>query len=164
MGVVLEEEITPFLTGVNTDWELIQKAVVAKYGSLGEERFWGARMLDLFDKNDWESFGKYYKLYYDRAIPYQRSFAHINNMSWQIAKNVTNREVLKTAVKTMLYDIKKFDASDPNAIDTYAHLLYKIGKKHQAIVWQERAVKLSNNKPSIVATFAKMNRGEVIFP
>ncbi len=44
-------------------------------------------------------------------------------------------------------------------IDTYASLLYKIGKTTNAINWEEKASKLSPNKDYVIA-LEQMKKGE----
>jgi hypothetical protein len=47
-------------------------------------------------------------------------------------------------------------------IDTYANILYKLGKKEEAISWEEKAVTLVGeaDKKSYQETLDKMKRGE----
>ena len=45
-------------------------------------------------------------------------------------------------------------------MDTYANILYKMGKKKEAIKMQEEALLVSNNDPNIKATLDKMKAGE----
>ena len=160
MGIISREEIDPYFDDVDINWNAIEKSAKTKYGALGEERVWGMRMLFENKKCDWKKFGKYYKLYYDRVTPLKRSFVHINNISWQILEHVDDPRVLETAVKTMQYDIEVFDDNDPNAIDTYANLLYKVGRKDESIEWEEKAVKLSKGNKELIENLEKMKRGE----
>lgn len=159
MGIIAKEEIAPYEQQKNPDWDMIEKTVIKKYGPLGAERVAGHRMLYYLNLKDWDNFGKYYKKYFDLAVPHERSFLHINNMSWPVFEHVTDKEVLATAVKTMKYDIEKFDGNDPAAIDTYANLLYKTGNKEEAIKWEEKALQLSNKK-EFVDVLQKMKAGE----
>jgi hypothetical protein len=123
MRVIYEEEIRPYDKAEKPDWDAIEKKVVAKYGSLGEERVWGNRMAYNNSVKDWKDFAKYYKLYFDRAIPHERSFIHINNLSWPVFEHVMDSAVLKTAIKTMEYDLDKFQRYDEtNAVAVFRRL------------------------------------------
>jgi hypothetical protein len=85
-------------------------------------------------------------------------------MSWSIFQNVSDPEVLRTAIKTMKFNNETFDINNPGAIDTYANLLYKAGKRDQAIKWEKKAVKMSNEDKEFVNTLRKMERGEKTWP
>ncbi len=164
MSVIYSEEIEPFDKAEKPDWEGIEKKVVAKYGKLGEERVWGNRMAYYCGVKDWVNYGKYYKKYFDRAIPNERSFIHINNMSWQVFKYVTDTAVLNTAIKAMDFNLDKYERYHAGSIDTYANLLYKAGRKDDAIWWAELARKLSDNNKDFVETLAKMKAGTPTWP
>jgi len=159
MDVIYREEIEPFDKVEKPDWEGIEKKVVSKYGRLGEERVWGNRMVYYSGVKDWVNYGKYYKKYFEQAIPYERSFIHINNMSWVLFDYVTDTAVLNVAVKAMHYDVNKNMRYDVAAIDTYANLLYKVGRKNDAIWWEDLARKLSDNGKEFVETLEKMKAG-----
>jgi tetratricopeptide (TPR) repeat protein len=49
---------------------------------------------------------------------------------------------------------------DPNFMDTYANLLYKLGRKDEAIAVQEKAVSLAKDKKPLEETLNKMKKGE----
>jgi hypothetical protein len=140
------------------DWKAIEKNVQAKYGIIGMEKVYGSQMVYYLDKGDWTNFGKYYNLYYKTA--YSRSEYHINNMSWPVFLHITDAKILTTAVNTMKYSVEHFDRTNYQAYDTYANLLYKIGKKEEAILWEEKAVKALPDDKSLAETLDKMKKGE----
>jgi hypothetical protein len=158
-SVIGKEEIEPYLADKNVapDWAKINATVKAKYGAIGEEKAHGAQMAYYADKQDWVNFGKYYALYYQTATT--RSEYHINNISWSVFEHVTDPEVLAVAVKAAQYSMETFAKNDPNDIDTYANLLYKVGRKQEAIEAEQRAVHLSNNEKTFVETLDKMQKG-----
>ena len=45
-------------------------------------------------------------------------------------------------------------------IDTYANLLYKTGKRKEAMLWEQKALLLSPGAGDILANYAKMKKGE----
>ncbi|ATP56261.1 glycoside hydrolase family 2 [Pedobacter ginsengisoli] len=155
-GIIGQEEVKPYMEGTNAnpDWDEITKKVEAKYGDLGLEKVYGAQMVWYLDKKDWVNFGKYYALYYQTAIA--RSEYHINNISWHVFLYITDPKVLDIAVKTTQYNVETFAKNDPNGIDTYANLLYKAGRKEEAIEWEEKAVKLSKDEKVFVEILEKM--------
>jgi len=166
--IVINEEIAPFVNNKAhvPDWIAIEDKVNTKYGSLGLEAYYGERMAYAANIKDWLISGKYYALYYTTA--YSRSKFHINNISWAIFEEINDPKVLDVAAKTMKYDIEHFDQNDAGSYDTYANLLYKIGKKDEAILWESKAVQLEeenatkgNRKPNSVfaETLEKMKKG-----
>jgi len=159
MGVIYREEIGPYDKMERPDWKSIEKKVVSKYGKLGEERVWGNMLVYYSSKSDWPNFAKYYKLYFDRAIPNERSFIHINNLSWPVFEHITDTSVLNAAIKAMHYDVDKNMRYDVAAIDTYANLLYKVGRKDDAVWWEDLARRLSDNEKVFVETLEKMKAG-----
>jgi hypothetical protein len=54
------------------------------------------------------------------------------------------------------------NSTEPAFLDTYANLLYKLGKKNEAIAWQQKAVDASseNERPGYQTTLDKMKKGE----
>ncbi|SDF00981.1 tetratricopeptide repeat protein [Chitinophaga filiformis] len=158
--VVTKELIAPALEDKNTtpDWNKIERNAKKKYGLIGEEKIYGARMIYHYEKKDWENFGKYYALYYKTA--YSRSEYHINNLSWPIFEHITDRSILNVAINTMKYSIEHFDQTNYQAYDTYANLLYKTGNKQKAIEWQEKAVKALPDHKEIANNLEKMKKNE----
>lgn len=63
----------------------------------------------------------------------------INKMAWQLYEISSDEEhlglALKLSKRTLAYNL-------PHFIDTYAHILYKLGGKKDAIEWQQKAVDL----------------------
>lgn len=143
------------------DWNALEKLVVEKFGALGKERVYGQRMLYHWVlKDDWQSFSKYYVLYFDQALDHSRY--NLNTMSWYVFEHVNDPKVLESAIKVMKYDLETYGKNDFQDYDTYANLLYKAGHKEQAIEWEEKAVKLSNQNKELVGTLEKMRRGKKI--
>jgi tetratricopeptide (TPR) repeat protein len=163
-SVISSEEIAPHTTDkkMEPDWDSIENRIARKYGELGKELAWGHAMVYYATKKDWQKFAKYYVLYYEKALTH--SDYHINNMSWYIFEHVDAPAILNFAVKVAKFNVETFDKNDPYAIDTYANLLYKTGNSQEAIEWQERAAKLSNNEETFTKTLEKMKKGEPTWP
>jgi thioredoxin-related protein len=170
--IIGKEEIESFKGSKSIpDWSAIENSVTNKYGAIGLESYYEGRMGSALEKKDWVNFGKYYALYY--ATAYSRSKFHINNISWTIFERISDPKVLDVAVKTMKYDLEHFDQNDAVSYDTYANLLYKAGKKQEAILWESKALRLeeentskNNGKPNPVfaETLEKMKAGVPTWP
>lgn len=165
-AIIYSEEISPFKND-NPDWESIQQKVVAKYGNIGEELVLGRRMayygFEATNK-DWENYGKYYVLYFKKAITHPEW--DINGVSWVLYLNVKDPKILEFAAGVMKYAIEKWDKS-PEAYDTYANLLHKINKTAEAIKWEEKAFQLKKGAPDekvYAETLQKMKAGLPTWP
>ena len=162
--VISIEEIQPNLKlkNVAPDWKNIEALIGRKYGEIGLEKVYGSQMVYYLDHNDWANFGKYYGLYFKTA--YSRSEYHINNMSWSVFEKISDKKILETAISAMKYSIEHFDQTNYQAFDTYANLLYKYGKKTEALEWEEKALKAQPNDREMQAALSKMKKGEQTWP
>lgn len=163
MDVISGEEISPYTKDKNAvvDWDAIEKKAVAKNEELGREVVYGYRMMYHLDRKELPEFTKYYQLYFSRAIG--RSIFHVNNVSWELFKKSDDTAALNLAVKAMKFDLENYTGHNPNMIDTYANLLYKTGKKDDAIYWQTQAISKSTikeQKERLMDVLEKMKKGE----
>lgn len=93
-----------------------------------------------------------------------------NENAWALFKLSDNREVLEIALKWSERSIEMVDKKPggnyPNYLDTYSSLLYKLGKKNEAILWQNKAIaeaEIKANEKLLAAlkkTLVKMENGE----
>lgn len=91
----------------------------------------------------------------------------LNNFAWEgIFLHSNNKKQLNTAIKWMEGVLRRHP-DDYGYMDTYANLLYKAGKKQQAIEWEEAALRtiIDNKLPAYVITEYKktidrMKKGE----
>jgi len=140
----------------NPHWDALMAKAQAAYGQLGKEAVSGSAMTYHLDRQDWKNFGKYYSIYYKTA--YKRSKYHINNVTWYIFERVTDPEILQVAINTMKYSLENYDKVNYQAYDTYANLLYKVGRKDEAIVWEEKAIRGLPNEKSLQETLEKIRK------
>lgn len=139
----------------NFDWTALQKTMKSKFGEIGLETLHGNQMMYYLEAKDWKNYGKYYMLYFERAL--KRPDYVINNITWPLFENVNDPNILKFACDVVMkYAMGEWYQTDFNAYDTYANLLYKIGRRDLAIEWEEKAVKLSSNDKTIVETLERM--------
>jgi len=137
------------------DWDKIEHTVTTKFGDLGLEMVYGKRMAYYMVNNDWNNFGKYYVLYFEKAL--KRPEYYINNISWAIFENINDPKVLKFACDVVMkYSMETWYQNEVEAYDTYANLLYKTGKKEQAIEWEEKAIKLAKGNEYLEKQFSEV--------
>ncbi|WPV67800.1 glycoside hydrolase family 2 protein [Chitinophaga sp. LS1] len=157
-GIIYIDEIKPQMDA-NTDWEKIEKTIVSKYGATGEEIVWKARTINYLDKKDYEKFA-------NSAIPYidkygdHVMFFELNNFAWEVFQHLEDTNALKAALSWSKRTLQEGEAI--TFMDTYANLLYKLGKKDEAISVEEKAVNMAakGDKPSFQANLDKMRKGE----
>lgn len=81
-----------------------------------------------------------------------------NSLAWNIFLNSTNKKELKVAARYAKYTVDC--APWPGNMDTYANLLYKLGKKEEAIAWEEKALANRKGDPGFTKTIDQMRKGE----
>lgn len=143
----------------NFDWTELKKIMKSKFGEIGLEALHSKQMMYYLDAKDWGNFGKYYMIYFEAAL--KRPEYEINNITWPLFENVSDPKVLKFACDVVMkYAMEEWYKNDPTSWDTYANLLYKIGKKEEAIAWEEKVVKHSNQDKVFVETLEKMKKNQ----
>jgi hypothetical protein len=142
------------------DIDSLETELVLKYGYLGKEKIWQTRLLQYLKDKDWANYGKFYKLYFDHVLPLGRNSLHINNMSWAVFENINDIDIITSAINAMKYNISHYDSLESESLDTYANLLYKSGKRAEAINWESKAWELSKGDKNIKATYEKMLKNE----
>lgn len=156
--IIYLEEIMPRLSS-NTDWDAIEKVVVSKYDTIGEEILLRAKTLDYFNKGEMKAFTA-------SAVPYINKYGQrvalfeINNYAWAVFQKVDDPEMLNNALAWSKRTLQEKETI--TFIDTYANLLYKLGRKDEAIAMEEKAVNLapSNEKVEFQSNLQKMMKGE----
>lgn len=94
----------------------------------------------------------------------------INNLCWDdIFLHCNNRRIMEGALKWMKYDLG-LAPNNPNMqddADTYANLLYKMGYRTEALLWEKRSIELAQMNKSyphdmdvLKSTLSKMEHGE----
>lgn len=143
----------------NVDWVALEKNLTAKYPSLGGE-------LASFGKVTYYKYKKDWKNFQAAIIPYMEKYSakasdnDLNEYAWAIFENCNDVACLQQALEWS----KKSFQKDNNAgfMDTYANLLYKMGKKDDAIAWETKAMNASpeGERKNYQETLEKMNKGE----
>jgi len=140
------------------NWNRIMNQMVDKFGDVGHEAVLGKQMMYFLDIQEWSKYAKFYTEYLKLA--FRHPFYEVNNMSWYIFENVDDQKILTFACDTVMkYAMEEWYPNDYAAYDTYANLLYKLGRKQEAIEWEEQAVKFSNSNKALVKTLVKMKKG-----
>jgi thiol-disulfide isomerase/thioredoxin len=162
-NIILREEVTPFMRAktATPDWAALETSLKSKYPKQANEVFLYTKVLYSQQKRDWKNFGgavsEYMKAYGSTATPEQ-----MNQFAWTVFENCDDMACVNNALEWS----KNSFAADNNHMfmDTYANLLYKAGKKKEAIEWETKAMTLAKEAKEDTgdyqATLDKMNKGE----
>ncbi len=158
MNLIYVDEIEPFVDGenANPDWNELKNKITA-YGPPGEEILLRAKTIYFLNHQDYIQFvqaGTEYITKYGQDIKPEE----LNDFAWAAFENVDAQDLLLKAVEWSTLSLKK--ETQPTYMDTEANLLYKAGRKEEAIALQEKAVQLSGNNSELEKTLRKMKRGE----
>lgn len=159
-GIISNEEIYPKIFKKDAgapDWNVLQSDLAAKYPALAEEMIAKSKVIYYSNIKDAEnsvnSIVAYMKKYSHKASPLD-----LNQFAWAIFENCKD---MKCVEEALAWSKRSFSENqDPNFMDTYANLLYKLGRKEEAISWQEKAVGLAKDKKQLQETLDKMKKGE----
>jgi thioredoxin-related protein len=163
-AIILQEEIYPKLLKKNSppaDWKALETTLTTKYPAQAKEILLYSKVLYAQQKRDWVSFGpavtNYMKAYGSKVSPEQ-----MNNFAWTVFENCSDAACVASAL-----DWSKQSFADNQShqyMDTYANLLYKAGKKQEAITWETKAMTLAKEAKEDTgdyqATLDKMKKGE----
>ncbi|WP_295122886.1 thioredoxin fold domain-containing protein [uncultured Chitinophaga sp.] len=139
------------------DWANAEHAMKTQFPDLADELLLSSRMYYYMQKKEWPAFReaatKYISTYRVAVNDMQ-----LNNFAWAIFEECDDAACLQQALAWSKESMKS--AKTAMFMDTYANLLYKTGKKKEAIKAQEEAVVLSKNDAGTIATLEKMKKGE----
>ncbi len=163
--IIRKEEILPKVTaaeqsGSDPDWEQISQTIQNKYGQ------------DYITYNMVSSKMKWYfkqKKYVEYAhnlaalmglsdIKISNDWYGLNQAAWDIFSYSQQKDELEQAI-TWIERALQIQPEDYRLIDTKANLLYKLGRKENAIILEQKAALLSSDK-QMQATLEKMQKGE----
>jgi hypothetical protein len=157
MNIVFKDEIESAVSGqnANPNWNALA-ASTKKYGPAGEEILLRAKTFHYMNRQDWNNFvvaGDEYITKYGSTI----GANDLNQWAWTAFEQVNEPSLLLKAAEWSKLSVK--DNEEPAFLDTQANLLYKAGKKAEAIKIQERAVSLSGDA-ELKANLEKMKAGQ----
>ncbi|MBW8687248.1 thioredoxin family protein [Chitinophaga rhizophila] len=132
------------------DWARITKEVAKKYGNQKATNLvFDSKLAWLYKKEDWENvvkleIEKVEKKGIQNAV--KASSLQVNNLVYDLIFKKSNNPVyLKKGLQFMEVLLEK-NPADHEVIDTYANVLYKIGRKHEAIQQEKKALILAEEK------------------
>ena len=150
------------------DWAAITDAITKKYGAdYGECNVLRTKTVWFGGTNSWPAFIKSGFALLERC-GVERSWIGSNEIAWETFLHSKDKAELEAALKWTGQETQKHPEDDQQ-LDTYANLLYKLGRTAEALESEQRAVKIARetNSPyriEIEKTFEKMKKGEPTWP
>jgi len=140
-----------------------------KYGSYYAGRIViAARMIWNFKQKNMIDYSRYSLLfiekYYTKVDTGGYNLAgNFNTAAWNVFLYLNDKKDLTRALHVSGRALLIYSA-DGNNMDTYANLLYKLGMKDDALMWEKNAEKLSPDDKNIQANLSKMKKNEPTWP
>jgi len=143
------------------DWEKLEKMICGKFNKSIAGRNILASRFEWYQRHWNIEAASRVKLIELEKYPPDLKYASvaINGIAWNAFLYVTDKETLQGYIKWMekLLQVRYY----ASFIDTYANLLYKIGKNEEAIKWEEKAVEVGKDAPdNYKIIVAQMKSGE----
>ena len=160
--VVINGEVRPFIAKAGAaapDWVAFQKELDRKYPLESGEIFAQSKVMYFQQKNDWPGFQQAIIAYMDKYGTHS-SPMELNDYAWTVFQHCPDMTCVSEALEWSKRSFK--DQPNPAFMDTYANILYKMGKKDDAIAWEEKAVNMlaGEEKATFQQTLDKMKKGE----
>jgi thioredoxin-related protein len=140
------------------DWKSVQQKIAATLPAEANEITMRIKINYYFYKKDWPNFEK-------AMVPYMKQYSkhmsdgELNSIAWGIFEHCSDM----TCVSQILdYSSQLKNSNEPAFLDTYANILYKLGKKEEAIALEQKALNATpeNERTDVQATLDKMKKGE----
>ncbi len=160
--IIMREEVFknfPKDPKANVDWTKISRDISKKYPAQAPEVIAKSKVIWYQHTGDWNNYQvtivDYMKKYGADASP-----GDLNNYAWTVFQNCPDMTCVAEALEWSKRSFSKED--NPMFIDTYANILYKLGKKDEAINWEQKALDLApeGDKAGYQETIDKMKKNE----
>lgn len=160
--MILEKDLEPTLVVVNDlkQWDSVKMVISKKYGNFVEEIVERREMLILQGQKRWNDFATI-------AIPYLKKYGIytdamiLNSFAYDVFLHLNDSTVISNATHWAELALNK--RRDPYIYDTYASLLYKMGKKDEALKVQSIAVKMAPDEKLFEENYEKMKTGKLVW-
>lgn len=97
---------------------------------------------------------------FERLRPGVTPAGGYNLIAWTIYQNTADKALLEAALAWSKRSVDK--DSNASFLDTYATILYALGRKQEAVQWESKAADGAGNNAEIQATLAQMKSGQAL--
>ena len=142
------------------NWNKLKDSIQAKYPTKADEVLAYSKVLFYLNRQQWNDFGP-------AIVAYMKSYGEnlsqsdLNEYAWTVFQNCSDETCLKNALEWSKRSFEK--EQNPAYMDTYANILYRLGRKDEAIEWEQKALSLvttENDKKGYQQTIDKMKSGQ----
>lgn len=161
-GVILQEEVYPHLRKSSVNLDSLIKVTKSKYPTVDMNKATEMLQVQFYQsKNNWPKFQSSVLAYMAKYGTEVES-SMLNNFAWTVFENCHDPECVASAMAWSKRSVDDTQSKEPTFLDTYANLLYKMGKKTEAIAMEKKAIALvpAAEKSTYQATLDKMEKGE----
>ncbi len=159
VDLAVKSKITP-------GWNRISDLVTQAYSSIWADRAVTQAKVNWYrNEQNWPMYSKYLVKRTSQYLagepePGFSTFITLNNAAWSIFLHSKNGADLEAAVGWIDIAIPMENPPSGVMMDTKANLLYKLGKRREAIECEKKAVFISKSDAGMVATLKKMKMGQ----
>jgi tetratricopeptide (TPR) repeat protein len=163
--IIFNTEVKSLLNE-NPEWNKVEE-VISKHQPLEGELIRGLCVIKYLNaavsnqknatKNLYEAACRYDDRYHSGSY---------NDWAWTIFEKSNDKKELEKAMEWSQKSIDKEKDKFRKAgnMDTYANLLYKLGNKNEALIWQEKAIAADPGNGELKTNLEKMKRDEPTWP
>lgn len=145
----------------DVNWTELENKYQEKYPVEAKEQVAKAKVIFYAETKDWKKFTEELKiLLKQNADPFGQK-EMVNSIAWTVFENIEDKDLLNEVLTLSKKLIENDKASA--YLDTYANLLYKLGRTNEAIEAETNAMNNASNsdeKKSYQLTLSKMKKGE----
>ena len=159
--------INAYANNTQPSWKTIKKMISRKCNSeFADEIILDARIRWFGTKQSWKFYAHAIVEKVSKFGPFglfDEPFQY-NTLAWEVFQKTADKNDLQTA---LLWSYKAMNSTEtPNAayLDTYANLLYKIGRRKEAMEWEERALRADSSFTEIKENLNKMKNEVPTWP
>jgi hypothetical protein len=154
------------ISEVAPDWNSLHDNIENRYSmEIADRNILNAKIKWYSVKKDWENIARFNieKIRMYGIDTGGIGLATLNNMFYDVIfEHCNDRPLLEEAIKWMAIVVEASHYS-PTKIDTYACLLYKFGKKEEALHWESKAAGQAPQNGDIKKNFEQMKNGSAIW-
>lgn len=143
----------------NVDWEKLKAELDNKYPQLADEVVFETKIRYFGRSRNLPALAETVDAYLKKQ-PQDLNKGMLNNFAWEVFQKSDDPKLLNMALSWSKASLE--GTTEPMFMDTYANLLYKTGKKEEAIKLEDEAVRLSGEKEggTFHKVLEKMKSGE----
>ncbi|MDB5232426.1 MAG: hypothetical protein JWN76_3231 [Chitinophagaceae bacterium] len=161
MNTVMNDKMSKLLAknAPPADWPALEQELKQKYTAYADELTGKLKVYYFQNKKDWNNFQSAVVDYMTKYGAKSQS-AELNSFAWTVFENCKDMTCVTQALD---WSKRSFESNNnPLFMDTYANILYKMGKKEDALAWEEKAIALADDatKKELQDTLDKMKKGE----